>query len=162
MCFMNGLKNNIRSETLPLFQYYFKRTRGETSLEGITAVTPYSLLTGGDLYYSGYTLYWRQSPAPPYRNLPRRLKTEHWYAYIEVERERKNTIERVLKLLTTLPFCSSVGDFGEEIPPVPLPIKRPVGRPRKPKIYLRQIVICQDLQLIAKLRGENNGTILGD
>ena len=154
MCFTNGLKNNTRSKTLPLFQYYFKRIKGETSLEGITAVTPYTQMTHSGVYYSGYTLYWRQSPAPPYRNLPQRLKTEHWYAYIEVERERKNTIKKVFKLLTTLPFCRSVGNYGEEIPPVPLPIKKPVGRPRKPIILLRQIVVYRDLQLIAKLKGE--------
>jgi hypothetical protein len=140
---------------VPLFQYYFKRIEEETSLEDITAVTPYTQMTYSEIYYSGYTLYWRQSPAPPYRNLPQRLKTEHWYAYIEVERERKNTIKKVLKLLTTLPFCRSVGDFGEEIPPIPLPIKKkPIGRPKKVIIPLRQIIVCQDLQLIAKLRGE--------
>lgn len=144
-----------------LLEYYFVRIHGETSLSSITNVTHWMKKEYPEIYYPGFTQYWRQSPAPKTHKTGRRYKTEHWYAYTNKGPE-EGALDEILKLLTTLPFTKSLGDKGEYIPPIKLPIKRPVGRPRKIVVPLRQIVICQDLQLIAKLQGERNENILGN
>lgn len=138
---------------MPLAGYLFMRTLGKTSLEHILEPSPLWIQEYPDIYYAGFTQYWKQSAAPKNYKQPHRYKIERWYAYTE-KKQDGGALEEVIYLLTHPPFTFSMGDRGEEIPPVPLPIKRPVGRPRKPRIYLRQIVVCQDLQLIAKLKGE--------
>ena len=144
-----------------LVEYYFTRIHGKTSLDHITTVIDGFIDKYPEIYYPGFTQYWRQSPAPKTYKTGRRYKTEHWYAYTDREQEA-GALQEIFSLLTTLPFTKSVGDKGEDIPPVPLPLKRPVGRPRKIIIPLRQIVVCRDLQLIAKLKGERNGDVLGN
>ena len=139
---------------MPLFEYYFQRIHKQTSLMHIIAVGSYWIRKYPEVYHNGHTSYRLDEPAPKNCKQPRRYKTEHWYAYLDVEREGENTIDNVFKLLSNLPFNRSINSRGEDIPPVPLPIKRPVGRPRKIVIPLRQIVVCHDLQLIAKLPGE--------
>jgi len=143
-----------------LLQYYFKQIHGKTSLESITEVMPEFINMYPEIYYPGYTQYWKQSPMPKNYKQPRRFKTEHWIAYVNKTQE-EDTLSEIFSLLTTPPFTKSIGDRGEYIPPVKLPIKRPVGRPRKIVIPLRQIVVCRDLQSIAKLRGEEHENILG-
>jgi len=133
-----------------LLEYLFMRTLGKISLEHILEPAPLWIQEYPNIYYAGFTQYWRQSPAPKNYKQPHRYKTERWYAYTEKEQD-DGALEEILYLLTHPPFTSSIGDRGEEIPPVPLPVKRPVGRPRKIIIPLRQIVVCHDLQLIAKL-----------
>lgn len=136
---------------MPLFEYYFQRIHKQTSLMHIIAVTPYWIAQYPEVYHDGHTTYRLDEPAPKNCKQPRRYKTEHWWAYIE-RNQAEGALQEVFKLLSNPPFFRSINSRGEEIPPVPLPIKRPVGRPRKPKIYLRQIVVCHDLQLIAKLK----------
>ena len=136
-----------------LTEYLFKRIHRETSLIHIKEVRQSWIDIYKETYYPGATLYWRQSSAPKTSKTNRRYKTERWYAYTDKAPEA-GALNEVLSLLTTLPFTRSLGDKGEDIPPVILPIKRPVGRPRKIIIPLRQIVVCHDLQLIAKIRGE--------
>ena len=136
-----------------LFEYLFMHTLNKISLEHILECSPLWVKEYPNIYYAGFTQYWKQSAAPKNYKQPHRYKTERWYAYTEKE-QNNGALEEILYLLTHPPFASSIGDRGEEILPIPLPIKRPVGRPRKIIIPLRQIVVCKDLQLIAKLPGE--------
>jgi hypothetical protein len=127
---------------MPLLQYEFIRVaKGGTTLTGITEISKQAQLEYPTSFFPGATMYWIQSAAPgsPCGKVGPREETERWYACTDVDEDQR--IEEVLRLLTTLPFWHSMGDKGEAVFPVRLPVSESYYTKKEKPLGKRGIVV---------------------